>query len=99
MIFDDYVGKRVTITAEGGQNLDNCLFLGLESVGGLVFIRAIHYFERETNHYGNLMYESARDDVFIQLRKVKSLHFEIDAELESKIIEIYFDDDSKGVKP
>lgn len=92
MIMDDYIGKPVIINAEGGQLLGGdygrAVFLGLENIHGVVMVRALHY--HEENQYNSDVEKTTikKNDVFVQLRKIKSLHFEVDEKEENEILAI-----------
>lgn len=101
MIFDDYIGKECVITIEGGQNIggrdSRVVFLGVENVQGTVFLRGLHYYEQEIERNGGMIATIARDDVFIQLRKIKTLHFAI-TEMEAEETLAIIMDDNAGLE-
>lgn len=96
MIFDDYVGKDCVICAEGGQYLGGsgcrAVFLGAVRIDGVSFIRILHHFDRDTRIGESFVAVPVKDDVFIQLRKIKTIHFGINDKEENEIMSILGDD-------
>ena len=85
MIWDDHIGQNVTVVAEGQQTLAGT-FLGTKTHAGLDFVHLATQWEPEGKEGEKL--ETRFDEVFVQTRKIKSIHFSIDMKYLKELLEL-----------